>query len=320
MIREPATRRTKAELIEELNALRAIAQEHRLLLDESSDPIFAFFPDGRYRYVNHAFAAGVGRDRQDIVGHNIWDIFSKEEADGRFVAVKWVFENRQSKVIEVRVPRPDGDRFYVTTVKPIFGDQAEVVSVICVSKDITERRLVEEKLARMAQYDGLTDLPNRALFADRLRQAIFEANRRTSRIALMFVDFDHFKAVNDTLGHAAGDLLLQEAARRLTACVRKSDTVGRLGGDEFVVVLPGIESERDALALAEKIRQALNEPFDLSGNGCRSISSSIGVAIYPDHGLSEIELSRNADDAMYRAKACGRNRVQLFQPPGTRGS
>jgi len=314
MSRKPSPQRTKAQLVEELNALRVMEREHRLLLDESSDPIFAFFPDGRYRYVNHAFAAGVDRDRRDIVGHSIWDIFSKEEADRRFAAVRWVFENGQSKVIEVRVPRADGDRDYVTTVKPIFGDHAEVVSVICVSKDITERRIMEEKLARMALHDGLTDLPNRVLVADRLGQALSEAVRRDSRIALMLVDFDDFKAVNDTLGHSAGDLLLQQAARRLLACVRKSDTVGRLGGDEFVVVVPGIEDERDAMVLAEKIRRALNQPFELPGSGCKSISSSIGVAIYPDHGRSEIELSMNADGAMYQAKSRGRNRVQLFQP------
>jgi diguanylate cyclase (GGDEF)-like protein/PAS domain S-box-containing protein len=304
---------TKKELVQELEALQAIEEEHRVLLDESSDPIFAFFPDGQYRYVNQAFANGVGRNRLDIIGHKIWDVFPQDEADKRFAVVKWVFENGQTKIIEVRVPRPDGDRFYVTTAKPVLDDSGKAVSVICISKDITDRKRMEEQLARMSQHDPLTNLPNRALFSDRLQQAIADASRNQTRLAVFFVDLDNFKSVNDSLGHSVGDLLLQAAAQRLQACVRKSDTVARMGGDEFVVVMPGIEDAHFALALAEKIRQALCEPFDLNGRPCIIVSSSIGVAIYPEHGTDEFELARNADNAMYQAKARGRNGVQLFQ-------
>ncbi|MDD2850330.1 MAG: PAS domain S-box protein [Desulfuromonadaceae bacterium] len=137
---------TRAELIRELQALQLIENEYRLLLDESSDPIFAFYPDGRYRYVNQEFANGVGCERSDIIGRKIWDVFSREEADRRFALVKWVFENGQTRIIEVRVPRPDGDRFYVTTVKPILGADGAVTSVICISKDITERKKGEKAL------------------------------------------------------------------------------------------------------------------------------------------------------------------------------
>ena len=146
------------QLIIELDALRATLQEYRVLLDESSDPIFAFYPDGTYRYVNQAFASGVRVPRDEIIGRRIWDVFSQEEADKRFAVVKWVLENAESKVFEVRVPRPDGDRFYITTVKPIINSQHEVVSVICISKEITERKVMEERLARMAQFDTLTEL------------------------------------------------------------------------------------------------------------------------------------------------------------------
>lgn len=304
---------TKDELLHELEALLAIEQEYRVLLDESSDPIFAFFCDGQYRYVNQAFANGVGRNRSDIIGHKIWDVFPQDEADKRFAVVKWVFENGQTKIIEVRVPRPDGDRYFVTTAKPIFDDSNKVISVICISKDITDRKFMEEKLARLAQYDALTDLPNRSLFSDRLQHAIADAMRHQTHLAVFFVDLDHFKSVNDSLGHSVGDLLLQAAARRLQACVRKSDTVARMGGDEFVVVLPGIEDAHFALALAHKMCQAMSEPFDLNGQQCSIVSSSIGVAIYPEHGMDELELSRNADNAMYQAKSRGRNCVQLFQ-------
>lgn len=141
------TKRTsKAELLLELHASQLIEKEYRLLLDESSDPIFAFYPDGRYRYVNQAFARGVGFERSYIIGNKIWDVFSPDEADKRFALVKWVFENGQTRIIEVRVPRPDGDRFYVTTVKPISDSDGTVVSVICISKDITERKQGEQAL------------------------------------------------------------------------------------------------------------------------------------------------------------------------------
>ncbi len=313
-------RTTKAGLAHELEAMRAMEKEYRLLLDESSDPIFAFYPDGRYRYVNQAFASGVARERSAIMGKRIWDIFPQDEADKRFAVVKWVFENGQTRTIEVRVPRTDGDRFYVTTVKPIFGEEGLVASVICISKDITDRKLAEEGLVRMAQYDGLTDLPNRALFSDRLQHAISEAVRNKTRLALLFIDLDHFKTVNDTCGHAAGDLLIQAVARRLQSNVRKSDTVGRLAGDEFVVVLPDIEDDSFAIAVADKIRESLSQSFDLNEFQCHTISSSIGVAIYPDHGLNEIELTRNADSAMYSAKSSGRNAVQLFQPTAPHNS
>jgi diguanylate cyclase (GGDEF)-like protein/PAS domain S-box-containing protein len=307
-------RTTKAELVRELEALRAVEEEYRQLLDESSDPIFAFYADGRYRYVNQAFASGVGRQRVDIIGKKIWDVFPHAEAEKRFTVVKSVFKHGVEEVIEVRVPRPDGDRYYVTTVKPIFDDSSAVVSVICISKDITDRKMMEEQLERMSHYDSLTEIPNRVLFSDRLQQAISDAVRNQTRLALMFIDLDNFKAVNDTRGHAVGDLLLKAVARRLRACLRKSDTVARMGGDEFVVLLPGIEDDRFALALAEKIRHSLTQPFELNGHPCHDISSSIGVAIFPDHGLNEIDLARRADDAMYQAKANGRNGVKLYQP------
>jgi len=137
------TERRQAE-----EALQESEEKHRILLEESSDPIFTFYPDGQYRYVNKAFADGVGKTREEIIGKKIWDVFPKDEADKRYAAVKWVFENGITKVIEVRVPRPDGDRYYITTVKPILNDQGKVVSVICISKEITERKQAEEALAQ----------------------------------------------------------------------------------------------------------------------------------------------------------------------------
>ena len=174
-----------------------------------------------------------------------------------------------------------------------------------------ERKRSEARLQQMAQFDELTQLPNRALFEDRLQMALAKARRDDDQLALMFLDLDNFKPVNDSYGHAIGDLLLREVARRLSACVRRSDTVGRIGGDEFVILLNSIGKPADAARVAEKMRQALAEPYAL-GEHAVHVSSSIGIAVYPEHGGTQRELALNADAAMYRAKHEGRNCMHLF--------
>jgi diguanylate cyclase (GGDEF)-like protein/PAS domain S-box-containing protein len=180
-----------------------------------------------------------------------------------------------------------------------------------VARDISERRASQERIAYMAEHDILTDLPNRALVSDRLRQALVASRRNQNRVALLYIDLDRFKPVNDTHGHAVGDLLLKEAARRMRACVRESDTVGRVGGDEFVVLLPAIDSAEDALRVAEKIRQAFRQPFAIGGLSLE-VSSSIGIAIFPDQCADDASLLVYADRAMYEAKRSGSDRVVLF--------
>jgi diguanylate cyclase (GGDEF)-like protein/PAS domain S-box-containing protein len=177
--------------------------------------------------------------------------------------------------------------------------------------DITDRKNMEEQLRRMAQFDVLTQLPNRVLIGDRLKQAMALAKREKSQLALMFLDLDKFKPVNDTLGHEVGDLLLKQVAERLQLSIRASDTVARIGGDEFVVLLPVIETSHDVAVVAEKILAALNQTFQI-GSHTIHISSSIGIAIYPQHGSSEKELMINADTAMYYAKKEGRNNAQTY--------
>ncbi len=185
---------------------------------------------------------------------------------------------------------------------------------LALAREMTqELRESETRLRHQAEHDALTGLPNRALFSEHLTHALAQARRNQSRLALMFIDLDKFKPINDTLGHHVGDALLQVVARRLQGCVRESDVVGRLGGDEFVVLLPAVESEHDALRVAEKIRESLNQPFELEGGPALNISSSTGIALYPEHGSDEVQLAKNADAAMYQAKDGGRNRVQLYR-------
>jgi len=169
-------------------------------------------------------------------------------------------------------------------------------------------------LLAQSRTDSLTGLPNRVMFEDRVRQAIAKAIRDKSRLAMMIVDLDRFKPINDTYGHAAGDKVLKEMAARMANSVRDSDTVARLGGDEFVVLLPTIDAESDAIVVAEKIREAINRPYDMKDKIQLSVSLSIGVAIFPDHGNDEESLFRNADAALYRAKERGRNRVEINLP------
>ncbi|MBE0548800.1 MAG: diguanylate cyclase [Rubrivivax sp.] len=182
-----------------------------------------------------------------------------------------------------------------------------------------ERKQAQTRLQHMARHDPLTDLPNRSLVQDRMATALARARRDRTGLSLLYLDLDRFKQVNDRFGHAAGDRLLQEVARRLDHCVRESDTVGRMGGDEFVVLLASIVSPAHAPQVAEKIRRALCQPFDVAGQAL-SISPSIGIAHYPEHGEDPEQLIRRADEAMYAAKQDGGNRIRTAGRAGKPGS
>lgn len=182
-----------------------------------------------------------------------------------------------------------------------------------VAERTAELQQSKEQLRHLAQHDSLTGLPNRALFTDRLQQALAAAQRDQTHVALLFLDLDYFKPVNDQFGHAVGDELLQAVAQRMLACVRQSDTVARIGGDEFVLLLRSAvdQTAQTAPAVAEKIRESLAQVFELAGQRL-FISCSIGIALYPEHGQNDIELAHHADLAMYQAKQAGRNQVHLF--------
>ena len=177
--------------------------------------------------------------------------------------------------------------------------------------EIDEREKAQGRLKHAALHDPLTGLPNRVLLSDRLAGAILQAERKREKVGWLYIDLDHFKQINDTHGHGAGDRLLATVGQRLRTCVRESDTVGRLGGDEFTVLLTGIRDAGDALRIAEQIRAGLETPCDLGGGVRFDVSASIGVALYPDHGGDETALSKSADAAMYRSKNAGRNAVTM---------
>ncbi len=206
---------------------------------------------------------------------------------------------------------------------PIRGSDGRIKGAVIVNQDITQRKATENDIRHLAFYDPLTQLPNRRLLLDRLQQAIAASARSGQKGALLFIDLDHFKALNDTLGHDYGDLLLQQVAERLTACVRESDTVARLGGDEFVVMLENLsENAQDAAVQArivgEKILAALNQTYWLANQPYHS-TPSIGIALFSEHWESVKKLLKQADQAMYAAKAAGRNTLCFFESTETSG-
>ena len=184
--------------------------------------------------------------------------------------------------------------------------------VVVVIRDITERRQTEEKIQQMAYHDSLTGLPNRKLFSDRLGIALAQAQRNQKKVGIAMLDLDNFKDVNDTLGHDVGDLLLKATAERLSAALRKGDTVARFGGDEFVLILPDLKVIEDAIQVAQKIVDSFRKPFLIDTHQL-VVTTSIGIAVYPNDGTDEGILLKNADIAMYQAKQAGRARYQLYK-------
>jgi diguanylate cyclase (GGDEF)-like protein len=197
-------------------------------------------------------------------------------------------------------------RWIAARGKVVYAGNGAPERVIGVSQDVTERKRQEDEVRHLAHHDTLTGLPNRRLLDDRLRQAVFAAPRRAARVAVIAIDLDHFKAVNDTLGHKAGDAVLREVAGRWTGCVRKADTLARQGGDEFVIVIPDLAQESDCAVVAEKILRTLEPEIVVQGQGFR-IGASIGISLFPGDAGDADALLRNADIAMYRAKELGRN-------------
>ena len=274
---------------------------YRLILDESSDPIFSFYPDGTYRFVNKAFAQGVGRPVEAIIGHRVWDLFPQEEADKRFAAVKQAFATGEDKVLEVKVLIGEKTTWYLTTVRPIRGEDGAVATVVCVSKNITDRRLAEDRLQHYATTDELTGVVNRRTGLAILQKLLDMARRSDTPFCLMYADVDGLKKVNDSLGHPAGDQLIIACCDAIRQAIRQADTLCRIGGDEFLVLLPDCDK-----FLARVIEQRIGERllgFNESGDRPWKASLSIGLLDYRKDGPDSVEsLVRSLDRLMYENK------------------
>lgn len=261
------------------------------------------------QYVNPAFTRHTGYSRQEAQGQPIATLMKSGMHNQEFYARLWqtILAGREWHG-EVTNRRKDGTLFIAEqTIAPIFGGRGEITGFVSIKRDISDRKRLEAKLEQMAHFDPLTGLPNRSLFFDRLTSALRQAKRSGGRCALLFIDLDGFKEVNDSLGHEGGDALLQEAALRVANNIRESDTAARMGGDEFTVILNGLADQDDAAQVALKLLSALGTPFTTAHGACR-ISASIGVSFYPEDGDAPESLLNRADVAMYAAKRTGKNR------------
>ncbi|MDO8446836.1 MAG: EAL domain-containing protein [Deltaproteobacteria bacterium] len=269
--------------------------------------------------VNHAFTRITGYTHEEVVGKNP-RLLKSDRQDANFYTAMWEsINNTDAWEGEIQNRRKNGEIYpehlNITVVKDPNGTVTHYVATL---SDITISNEAADKIKQLAFYDPLTGLPNRRLLLDRLNQAFASSARNDREGALMFIDLDNFKDINDTLGHDFGDLLLQQTAQRLKSCLRESDTVARLGGDEFVVMLEDlskqpIEAATQAEAVGEKILATLNQPYQLASHEYHS-TPSIGATLFSDHGKSAEELLKRADIAMYQAKQAGRNTMRFFNP------
>jgi diguanylate cyclase (GGDEF)-like protein/PAS domain S-box-containing protein len=283
-------------------------------IDQSPTSVLITGADTVIEYVNPYFSKLTGYTLEEAIGKTPKILQASGLTDRATYRQMWGSLLRgEAWTGELANRRKSGEIYWEEVhVAPVKDSEGKTTHYVGVKLDITDRKQTQSRLTQMAHYDVLTNLPNRTLFFERVTQGLALARRNKNKLALMFIDLDKFKPINDTYGHAVGDLVLQEAARRMATCLRDSDTIGRIGGDEFVVLLPDVDSEDSAAMVADKIRMALNQPFEVDGSTL-SISSSIGVALYAEHGGNEIELAKNADFAMYQAKASGRDNVKVFQ-------
>lgn len=310
VVSRDVTTRKQAE-----EALRESEQRFRAIFENAAIGIARLSLTGQFLQINEGFCSIIGYTREEVLSQkfSFQKITFPEDIEADLAWIKKLLDgDGDNHTLEKRYIRKDGSIVWVNLSVSLLRNAAgKPLYFISAVQDITGRKTLEEQLRHLSNFDILTDLPNRTLLSDRIQQALAIAKRDKARMALMFIDLDEFKPVNDAFGHKTGDLLLHETAKRMQDCVRASDTVARIGGDEFVVLLPTIETEQDALVVAEKIRHALCQPFELAGHSIH-VSSSIGIAVYPENGSEEKVLLNNADTAMYYAKECGCNTVRFF--------
>ena len=312
----------KQRLVEEKRraeeALRESEARYRAIVEDQTELICRFLPDGALTFVNEAYCRYFGKKPEELIGHTFMLFISDE--DQEIVRKQLTSLSPENPVVtyEHRVVAPNEEiHWQQRSDRAIFDEQGRIIEFQSVGRDVTERVQVEQQLVYMATHDALTGLPNRVMFNDRLTLELAHAQRNRQKLAVMLLDLDHFKDVNDTLGHSVGDQLLQVVGERLTSFLRKSDTVARMGGDEFMLLFPEMARMEDAARIAQKILEVFRKPFVFEGHELH-ITTSIGIALCPDDGEDIDTLVKNADIAMYRAKEQGRNNYQCCSGKGGR--
>lgn len=304
------------------------------ILNTIPDPVFVQDRSHRWVVLNQAYGRFIGMDIEDLIGKTVYDVFSQREADAFYQADEEVLRQQQEQEYEETLTDLLGKTYSIATKRSLHRDAEGNLLLVGVIRDITIRKSLEESLRRttqelsqsnqelrdyqtqlhyLANHDPLTGLPNRQLFHEKLQQSIEWAASGSRMVALLFIDLDGFKQVNDSFGHGVGDQLLKSVAKRLIASLRGSDTVARLGGDEFTVILTVVPGELEVMRVAQKMIDTLALPYNFDGQLVR-VSASVGIALYPTHYDTVQGLLQGADGAMYEAKAAGKNRYAIVDP------
>jgi len=285
---------------------------YRDMVEAQADAVCRWLPDTSLTFVNEGYCRFFGRTREELLGKQWLSLVPEHSRQSVREFCESLAATPKAYVYEHEMIGADGHVYWQEwSACPIRDDQARVVEFQSVGRDITERKRREEALRHLAYHDHLTGLPNRMLFNERLNLELSHARRNQQRLAIMLLDLDRFKAINDALGHDVGDKLLRAVGERLADLLRRSDTICRMGGDEFTLIVPEIIRARSAATVAEKILDAVRRPFNCEGHRIY-ITTSIGIAIYPDDGTDRDILIRKADIALYRAKENGRDNHQHY--------
>jgi len=292
--------------------LEETKERYRLLIVTSHDIIYTINIQGIMTFVSPAWKRLLGHDYDAVVGHPFQEFVHPDDIPHCERFLTSVLETMKPASIEYRVKNIEGDwRWHNTNSVPVINIDGTCTSFVGNASDITERKQLQHKLEEMATHDFLTGLPNRALLVDRFTMAAALARRNKARLAVMSLDLDRFKAVNDAFGHESGDQVLMTVSTRLTGMIRASDTVARIGGDEFILVMLEAKNTRDAAAIAQKILDSFAEPLLINGHQLR-LTTSIGIATYPEDSEDLEILIKESDAALYYAKGHGRNQFKFF--------
>jgi diguanylate cyclase (GGDEF)-like protein/PAS domain S-box-containing protein len=293
-------------------ALEASEGRFKALTESAMDIVTVLDANGLIRYQSPSVRHLLGFEPGEMIGKNQFDLVHRDDAESMREKFRSFVESGERELEgEFRVRNAAGFWRTLESVGKNCLDNPEVRGIIVNTRDITDRKNIQERIQHLAYHDALTGLPNRSLMQDRISQAIGRADRSAKRFAVMFIDIDNFKNINDTLGHDVGDELLRQVATRLTDSVRTHDTIARQGGDEFIVLLDQLEGHRGATRVAQKILDTLRAAFHVGGTD-QHVSGSIGIALYPDDGRDAPTLLKNADTAMFHGKALGKNTYQFF--------
>lgn len=322
-VAERIERRLRAQCIQE--QIKCSEELHRFMVNNSPDLIYMLDHSGCFSFVNNRAENLLGWDVDELLGEHYTKVVCEEDLErARYALNERRTGERAARGIELRLKNNHQDSPVETEAgcTPVeltsmgvysvgHSGKGHFVGTYGVIRDLSERKRTEELIRYHLHHDTLTALPNRTLFNDRLQMALIQARREKLKLAVVFIDLDHFKKVNDTFGHQVGDEVLQTVAKNLKRCLRAGDTLARIGGDEFLLLATNLHDDRDAAEICRKMLAKLSTPLIFQGREVR-VTVSMGIAIYPDHGETQQTLVRYADLAMYRSKEKGRNRYHFY--------